>query len=510
MGTQTVLSETVEHAASLDPVNMTVYTNPVVDLICPLGPHARDAPYLHPIRKIARIHPDGSVEFNPDSYIKCYVEDQLCVFGPLNADAHGGAYVAGGKYPVRFTFGEHAATLVRSIPSSSIAHLPTTLPRVGGGGTNVLAGFYDIFDKLKVQLIATVETSTPGYLDRWIRPVTDVVGDYNPIALYAHPGVNLCLEGLGPSSDRTILTAMMPPERTPADSELPRARGRTIMVNTVYSPIVALDGFANASYRDAFAVLALTKSLCSKKAVPPAVLERIKQRHPILCDGVSDGLSVHSFVKHVVLPKANCVCVMNEDELAHFTDHDLFTANGRGRSKVPFLGPLISAIKAFRSFQGPVLHRVYVTAGPYGSFVLTERNRLVYCGTYSDPHRASLGKTAIGDTYATAVLAIETIGNYLNRYVIPAEDVIRAAAAAGDASFYYGFGYFGVPEVNLYIGQPNRAVFDLGPIDELPLPQWMELRLDEVKERDYALHGRQISNPATTLQEVIGRAFLKT
>jgi hypothetical protein len=501
--------ETVQHVAAQDPVNMTVYGNPVVDLICPLGPRARDAAYRHPILKIAKIHSDGTLEFNPDSYISCFVEAQPCVFGPLNPDAQGGTYTAGGKYPVPVSFGEKARSLLLSISPNSVARLPTTMPRVGGGGTNVLAGFYDIFDKLKVQFIATVETNAPGHLDRWIKPVTEVVGDYDPIPLYEHPGINLCFEGLGPTNDRTILTAVMSPENIPKDSELPRARGRSIMVNTVYSPLVALDGLANASYNESFAVLALTKSLCSKKPVPDSVLARIRARHPQVCQNVADAPSVHSFIKQIVLPRANCVCVMNEDELAYFTEHEIF-ANSKGRTKVPFLGALICAIKNFRSFQGPVKHRVYVTAGSYGSFVLTEHNHLIYCATYNDPLRLSLGKTAIGDTYATTVLAIETIGNYISRYVIPAEDVIRAAAAAGDASFYYGFGFFGVSEVNLYVGQPSRLVLDLGVIDDLPMPQWMELRLDEMKERDYAVHSRQIVSSANTLQEVIGRAFLKT
>ena len=78
MGTQAVC-ESVRQAASQDPVNMTVYANPVVDLICPLGTHARDAPFRHPICKIAKLHPDGTIEFNPDSYISCYVDAQPCV-----------------------------------------------------------------------------------------------------------------------------------------------------------------------------------------------------------------------------------------------------------------------------------------------------------------------------------------------------------------------------------------------------------------------------------------------
>lgn len=501
--------ETVHQATAQDQVNMTVYGNPVIDLICPLGLHYRDAPYRHPIRRIATIHDDGTIEFKPDSYISCYVGDQPCMFGPLNPNANGGTYSAGEKYPTDFTFGERATTLKESISANAIAELPTTTPRIGGGGANVLAGFYDVFDKLKVQFIATVETSTPGHLDRWIRPVTEVVGAYDPVPIYGHPGINLCLEGLGPTRDRTILTAKLPQENTPDDRQLPRAHGKSIMVNTVYAPLVALDGLANAAYPDSFGVLALTKSLCSKKPVRDTIVERIRSRHPKLCQDLPDGTSVYSFIRNVVLPRANCICVMNEDELAHFTDDEFFVTKERSKSKVPLLDGIVRAMKTFRSFQGPVKHRVYVTAGPYGSFVLTEKDHLVYCGTYNDPHRPPQGKTAIGDTYATSILAVETIGNYISRYIIPAEDVIRAAAATADASVFYGFGHYGVPEVNLYIGQPTRTVYDLGIIGNLPHPQWIDLRLDEAKERDYAICGRAASRPATTLQEVIGRAFLR-
>jgi hypothetical protein len=215
--------------------------------------------------------------------------------------------------------------------------------------------------------------------------------------------------------------------------------------------------------------------------------------------------SVHDLLRRVVLPRGNCVCVMNDEELSNFTEFNVFTNDGG--VKIASLGGIVGALKRFREFQGALRHRVYVTAGHWGSFVLDEKNHLIYCGVYVDNGRSAKGKTAIGDTYATFVLSIETIGNYIRPYVIPAEDVIRAAAAGSDACIYYGFGEYSVAEVNLYVGQPNRIVADLGPLDKFPTKEW-ELGLDRVMERDYLRVGQPCSRVPKTLAEVIGKAFL--
>jgi hypothetical protein len=378
--------------------------------------------------------------------------------------------------------------------------------RLGGGGANILVGFFDVFEKLKVQLIATVESASPGHLDRLLSPLASAVGDNDPVKIYERPGINLSIEGLGHTTERTILTGELPAE-TSIDN-LPRPRGRSIMVNTVYSPLVALDALAWASYPESLGVLALTNSLCSKTEVDSEILNKIRSRHSKLISSEDQHLSsVHSFVRDIVLPRGKCTCIMNEDELGNFTELDFFEK--KEKTKIPIIGKMITAIREFRKFQGDLRDRIYVTVGPYGSFVLNEENHLIYCGIYLDD-RLSKGKTAIGDSYATFVLAIETIGNYIHRNAIPAHDVIRAAAAGADASVYYGFGDFRVPEVNLYLGQRERLLVDLGPIENIPLER-LDIPIDEVQERDFLAVGNDLrhTDATSTLQEVIGKAFLK-
>ena len=199
---------------------------------------------------------------------------------------------------------------------------------------------------------------------------------------------------------------------------------------------------------------------------------------------------------------------MNEDELEHFTDINFFIK--RNHNRVPTLAGLTKALVKFREFQKDSKQRVYVTVGSWGSFVLNENNHLIYCGIFNDVSRIPHGKTAIGDTYATFILALETIGNYIRPSVIPAEDVIRAAAGGADASIYEGFGYLNVAKVNRFVGETSRVVVDLGPIDAIPIDQW-DMGLDEIKESDYySLSRKSRENMSGTLQEVIGRAFLKT
>ena len=496
------IQEDVQMATMRDPVNITVYGNPVLDVIIRVGPYATNATAVRAINKIGRIRPEGAIEFQPDSYIVCFLQRDAAIFGPLNPNGQMDFVLPGGKYPVPFSIGGHANNLEEKV----YTQLAGPELRLGGGGANVLSGFFDIYAQLKVQFIATVETSeSEGRLEPFIRALTDVVGVFDPVQVYEYPGVNLCIEGLGISNERTIFTAQLPEEKQIAD--LPRPRGKSIMVNTVYSPTVALDALAYASYPDRLGVLALTKSLCAKKPIPQRVLQIMRRRHPEIFTENTHIESVYGFVKNVVLPRGHCICVMNEDELEHFTGIDFFIK--KDRTRVPVLAGLIRAIKKFREFQAGLRHRIYVTAGHWGSFVLNEDDHLIYCGIYRDPTRIPHGKTAIGDTYATFILALETIGNYIRPYVISAEDVIRTASAGADASVYEGFGLLSVAKVNRYVGERSRLVANLGPIESLQLEKW-EIGLDEIRESDYqGLARADHKDGPGTLQEVIGRAFLR-
>jgi hypothetical protein len=499
------IQEDVHKATRQDQINITTYGNPVVDLIADVGIHVCNLPNRKALEKVATVHPDGTIEFRPDTYVICYLQGETCVFGPFAPAGQNGAYAPGGKYRVAMAMGDKAKEIVRKTSPDLVTELVAPEIRLGGGGANVLAGFFDVFGQLKVQFIATVENSSPSHLNPLVLPLANEVGVYEPLRLYTHPGISLCLEDLGLVNERTIFTSELCEARELADSELPRPRGKSIMVDTVYSQIVALDALANTLYPGTFAVLALTKSLCSKVPIPISVFQAIRKRHPNIFRDVPKVESIHDFLCRVVLPRGNCVCVMNDEELGNFTELNLFT-NGGG-IKTASLAGIVEGLKLFREFQKDLRHRVYVTAGRWGSFVLDEKNHLIYCGVYVDNGRSPKGKTAIGDTYATFVLSIETIGNYIRPYVIPAEDVIRAAAAGSDACIYYGFGEYTLAEVNLYVAQPNRIVVDLGPLEKFPTHDWA-MGLDRVLEREYLRIGQPYSRVPQTLAEVIGKAFL--
>src|SRR4051794_34759245 len=96
------IQEAIQQATSRDPVNITVYGNPVVDLICPAGPHARDVSNVKALKKIGDILQDGTLEFRPDTYIVSYLPEAVCLFGPLNPNGHQPTYAVGRKHRVPF------------------------------------------------------------------------------------------------------------------------------------------------------------------------------------------------------------------------------------------------------------------------------------------------------------------------------------------------------------------------------------------------------------------------
>jgi hypothetical protein len=389
---------------------------------------------------------------------------------------------------------------------------------IGGGGANVLFGFYDVFAQLRVELLATVEKASSGkkgLLDPFIMPLAKKIGPYTKIPLYQQPGINLAIEGLGLKRDRTIFTAEIPVDEERLESAA-APRGKAIMVNTVYSPQVALDALAFACANDRLGILALTKSLCSRKKLDTSLFERVLRKHPHMHSCLDHSTrSVHDFVTGVVLPQGGCTAIMNEGEIEHLTS--VRVGVQRGESCLPTLGGVIDGLRAVRKFQQSSRDRVYVTLGADGAVVLTEEDKLIYCGIVEDRTRMPTGKTAIGDTYATFILALETISNYIRKHKIPAQDVAKAAAAGADSGVYDGFGSLAVNKVNRYLGDSGRRLDDLGSLDSFPRAKWKELAISEMRDADwdsvsrgsYMAAGSVTSFVPGTLQEVIGRAFLR-
>jgi len=492
------------------------------------------------IEQIATIRPNGNLEFRPDTYVCFYLGTDPIVWGPFNPNGqqevyavgqkypipiHSGeeaakiqeVYAVGEKYPIPIHSGEEAAKIVES-NQSTVAVLPGPNLRLGGGGANVLFGFYDVFAQLRVELIATAEKLPPGKrgrLDPFVIPLTKKIGPYTKIQIYDQPGINLGIEGLGPKRDRTIFTAEISVQEESLHV-IPAPRGKAIMVNTLYSPQVALDALAHACRPDRLGILALTKSLCSKKKLEFAMIDKVLKKHPhIKLHGDVSVKSVHDFVTKLVLPTGSCILVMNEAEIEHLTG--VRVGIQRRETYLATLGGIIEALREVRTFQQSVRERVYVTLGADGAIALTGHDRLVYCGIVVDRSRMPTGKTAIGDTYATFILALETIGNYIRSHNLPAQDVSKAAAAGADSGVYDGFGSLAVYKVNRFLGDNNRRLQDLGPLSSFPSDKWKEVGVSEMRDSDWdSLSRGSFMAPGTltsfapgTLQEVIGRAFLR-
>jgi hypothetical protein len=206
---------------------------------------------------------------------------------------------------------------------------------------------------------------------------------------------------------------------------------------------------------------------------------------------------------------------MNEDELENLVD--IPTCVEHGESRFPTLGNVAAALKKLRTFQKEATDRVYVTLGANGGIVLDEDDNLFFCDVIDDLSRRPVGKTAIGDTYATFLLALETIGNYIRPYNIPPHDVGRAAAAGADSGVYDGFGNLAVNKVNNFLGERKRRVVCLGRLATFPHSQWSAAVPSSMRGSDWEAitrwncnePGENCSFVTSTLQEVIGRAFLR-
>ena len=513
-----IVSQKLNHTAARPkkPFNISVYGNPVLDVIAEVGEGAINATGRNVLEKVAKIQTNGSLNFRPNTYLGYRVEGERIVWGPFNPSNAGPVrYVKGRKYRVPLHSGEAAERII-SQAGNNAASFPSGIPaRIGGGGPNVLFGFYDVFAALRVELVATVEkrgVDTQGRLDNYVTALTEKIGDFTAVPIYDYPGINLSIEGLGYPPDRIIFTARIPRDGE-SEVTLPRPKGAAVMVNTLYSPRVAIDALAHACAESRHGLLALTTSLCSKQTVDSGIFQEILARHGDLrIDDPGHFDSVYDFIVKFVLPQGRCICVANEDELQHLTGIPTYTA--RGDEHFPTLGGMVAALKQIRALQSENRPRIYATAGPAGSFVVDENDELVYCAVVEDQQRPRQGKTAIGDTFATFLLALETIGH------TPACSIIKAAAAGADSGVYDGFGHLAVNKVNRYLGEPKRRLVSLGNLHAFPCDTWASAEIlsipdsswDTLAKDNFMLSrfvgGRRRFVP-TTLQEIIERMFLK-
>ena len=67
-----------------DPVNITVYGNPVLDVIVDVGEGSGHIVERDAIEQIATIRPNGNLEFRPDTYVCFHLGMEPIVWGPFN------------------------------------------------------------------------------------------------------------------------------------------------------------------------------------------------------------------------------------------------------------------------------------------------------------------------------------------------------------------------------------------------------------------------------------------
>src|ERR1035438_7235442 len=148
---------------------LTPYGNPVLDVIITVGDGAAHQFERSALETTATIRRNGNLEFKPDSYIAFHLLGEPLVWGHLNPRSQDPVYTVGGKYRVPTVVGEAASQILNG--DALVAALAGPHLQLGGGGANVLYGFYDVFAQIKVELIATVERHPPGErgrLDRFV------------------------------------------------------------------------------------------------------------------------------------------------------------------------------------------------------------------------------------------------------------------------------------------------------------------------------------------------------
>jgi hypothetical protein len=117
------LAEQVVRETERDPVNITVYGNPVLDVIVNVGEGARHIVERDAIEQIADIRPNGNLEFRADTYVCFYLGIEPIVWGPFNRGGRQEVCTVGQKYSIPIQSGEPATQIVDS-NQSSVAVLP--------------------------------------------------------------------------------------------------------------------------------------------------------------------------------------------------------------------------------------------------------------------------------------------------------------------------------------------------------------------------------------------------
>jgi len=127
-----------------NPLTITVYGCPVIDLRPPATGARHKAMIRGGLRRSAR-HCQRHDQFRSNVHLYSCCNGEFVIFGHCRPRK---ASRPGGKYPVPFAIRD---TIPKTTREKQFVRLSPSELRLGGGGPNVLKGFYNIFDRSRVQ-----------------------------------------------------------------------------------------------------------------------------------------------------------------------------------------------------------------------------------------------------------------------------------------------------------------------------------------------------------------------
>lgn len=480
---------------------ITIYGQIAIDHIVDVNQLIR----LGPVKDILRISDDGELIFNKGSYISTEEAYIPWFFGPLDIYKGGQKYWA--EEVTRF-----GGRIIGIIEKGLVRELGVPTKELGGGGPNNVKLLYQVFRNFPIQFIGTyrIRGGDERGADIWEYALRSMVSKLDLIPLHENPPINICFEGVGADrDDRTIIRSKFPPillDRL-ADIKWPKPEGSTIIVNTIYTRILAVEALITATTKAKLAILALTQALCNKDPFSNDERKFFQESYSNI--DFSKINSLHELILKYVLPNSGAILILNEGELEHLVEIPIFNKRHRKR----FLGGVLDGLNRLRELQGVHTEKVFFTMGKEGSLCcLDKKGELHYCGV-TNVLGVTAGKTAIGDLYAGTVIGYEHVKRIIQGKDTNVGFQITAAAAAADVGVAKGFRAVSVLSIDGGIIESWKNYVHLGPINsvikkaEKLYGSLDDVRLEDVEWDKISISGIKQTGP-TFLEIDLSREWL--
>ncbi len=460
-----------EAAQFLDTIDITIFGHPVIDHVARMD----DPMTMGEAESVFKLGADYEMIFQEGSYIVTMTNGSLFKFGPLGMG--GKVYNKGGKYTVNVV--EYNRN-----DEQGVAFLGYPIVKLGGGGPNALQIMSQVFTDLKPEFIGTYSRKIDPTILRVLKKRTKN-GRLDCIGIYENPPINIVFEGIGPKEERNIFKSPFPPipllERHPA-------HGKTVMVNTVYNNMLAINGLMDAGRDDKLGVLALTTSLCRKENFTEEEKSYFNEQYGAeTFEGINN---IYNFLTNLLLGNSEPILIMNEDELEHMSGVNI--VEKVDEKSFIYFDRVLQGLKRMREYQRGHKPRIYFTMGSNGSLCLDENDVLHYHGVTDDVYGRKKGKNAIGDAYASAVLCAEHKSRRREKN-LPASRVMDIAAALADAAVAEGVEYTDAAAVDRALTESYKNYIELGEIQEVDRSYGtIHTRVNDIRWDKYSIIGRRL------------------